>query len=189
MPAAAARRRLVEHHHAAAAHTRGLAQHGLGVAQVLQGVDLQHHVEGVVAEHAQPVFQVELQHVHAAPEAGVHLGVVPALEAELLEGPHAHTVELRLSYAMTDPVTGAPDPSAALRAYTDSRQAEATHCYVGRRWQDVLGVRPSPQAMMGHRLRMNSFLSKWLIYLDSQGHEQRTLHAFDRQAQDSMTDA
>ncbi|HAI59125.1 MAG TPA: DUF1249 domain-containing protein [Xanthomonadaceae bacterium] len=83
---------------------------------------------------------------------------------------HAHTVELRLSYAMVDPLTGAPDPSAALRAYLDSRQAEATHCYVGRHWQDVLGLRPSPQAMMGHRLRMNSFLSKWLGYLEALGH-------------------
>ena len=88
---------------------------------------------------------------------------------------HAHTVELRLSYAIVDPVTGAPDPSAVLRAYTDSRQAEATNCYVGRHWQDVLGLRPSPQAMMGHRLRMNSFLSKWLGYLESLGHAQATL--------------
>lgn len=83
---------------------------------------------------------------------------------------HAHTVELRLSYAMPDPLTGAPDPSAVVRAYLDSRQAEATNCYVGRHWQDVLGLRPSPQVMMGHRLRMNSFLNKWLSYLDGIGH-------------------
>ncbi|MGL6290490.1 MAG: DUF1249 domain-containing protein [Silanimonas sp.] len=96
---------------------------------------------------------------------------------------HAHTVELRLSYAMTDPVTGMPDPSAVLRAYLDSRQAEATHCYVGRHWQDVLGMRPSPQVMMGHRLRMNSFLSKWLSYLESLGHAHSTLQ---RQAEDDV---
>lgn len=90
---------------------------------------------------------------------------------------HAHTLEIRLSYALADPVTGLPDPSAMLRAYLDSRQAEATHCYVGRRWQDVLGLHPSPQAMMGHRLRMNSFLSKWLAYLESLGHGRATLTA------------
>jgi hypothetical protein len=96
---------------------------------------------------------------------------------------HAHTVELRLSYAMRDPVTGVPDPSAVLRAYLDSRQAEATNCYVGRHWQDVLGLHPSPQVMLGHRLRMNSFLSKWLAYLESLGHAQSTLN---RQAEDDV---
>lgn len=88
---------------------------------------------------------------------------------------HAHTVELRLSYALRDPVTGAPDPSVVLRAYLDSRQAEATACYVGRHWQDVLGLRPSAKALMGHRLRMNSFLSKWLGYLEGLGHARHTL--------------
>jgi hypothetical protein len=105
---------------------------------------------------------------------------------------HAHTVELRLSYAMRDPVTGVPDPSAVLRAYTDSRQAEATNCYVGRQWQDALGLRPSPQAMMGHRLRMNSFLSKWLAYLENLGHAQSTLQPLaedDVERNVSMTDA
>ena len=105
---------------------------------------------------------------------------------------HAHTVELRLSYAMKDPVTGVPDPSAVLRAYLDSHQAEATNCYVGRHWQDVLGLRPSPQVMMGHRLRMNSFLSKWLAYLESLGHARSTLHPRaedDLEENISVTDA
>jgi hypothetical protein len=31
---------------------------------VLQRVDLQHHVEAVVAEHRQAFVQVELDHVH-----------------------------------------------------------------------------------------------------------------------------
>lgn len=88
---------------------------------------------------------------------------------------HAHTLELRLSYAMSDPLTGVPDPSATLLAYLDSRQVEAAACYAGRHWQDVLGLRPSPQALMGHRLRMNSFLSKWLAHLGEQGHARRTL--------------
>jgi uncharacterized protein len=83
---------------------------------------------------------------------------------------HAYTIELRLSYALIDPLTGEPDPSAYLRMYRDARQLEATHCYIGRRWQDVLGMHPSPQALLGHRLRMNTFLGKWLLYLHDRGH-------------------
>lgn len=83
---------------------------------------------------------------------------------------HSYTSELRISYTLTDPVTGKPDPSVYVRMYFDSRQAEATHCYAGRDWQDVLGLRPSTRVMVGHRLRMNSFLNKWLDYLDIQGH-------------------
>ncbi len=87
----------------------------------------------------------------------------------------AHTLELRLSYAMTDPQTGMPDPSAVLRVYLDSAQVEASHCYIGRRWQDVLGLYPAPQVLMGHRLRMNAFLNKWLEFLALQGHGRHTL--------------
>lgn len=88
---------------------------------------------------------------------------------------HAYTVELRLSYALRDPVTGEPDPSAHLRLYRDARQVEATHCYVGRRWQDVIGMYPPPAEVMGHRLRMNTFLGKWLQYLGERGHCVATL--------------
>ncbi|WP_374473358.1 DUF1249 domain-containing protein [Arenimonas sp.] len=88
---------------------------------------------------------------------------------------HPYTVELRLSYRMLDAATGQPDPSAYVRLYRDARQAEVTHCYVGRHWQDVLGLRPSVQAMVSHRLRMNSFFNKWLDYLEGQGHGPHTL--------------
>jgi hypothetical protein len=96
------------------------------------------------------------------------------LVVEVLEV-HPYTLELRLSYRMHDPVTGQPDPSAYVRVYRDARQAEVTHCYIGRHWQDVLGLFPSPKVMFGHRLRMNSFLNKWLEYLASQGHAPHTL--------------
>jgi uncharacterized protein YqiB (DUF1249 family) len=88
---------------------------------------------------------------------------------------HAYTVELRLSYAICDPITGEPDPSAHLRLYRDAKQVEATHCYVGRRWQDVIGMYPPPAEVIGHRLRMNTFLGKWLQYLAEQGHGVATL--------------
>ena len=88
---------------------------------------------------------------------------------------HRYTTELRLTYAMQDPMTGQPDPSAYLRLYHDTRQLEATHCYLGRRWQDVLGMYPPPSELIGHRLRMNTFLGKWLEYLGERGHGAGTL--------------
>ena len=95
---------------------------------------------------------------------------------------HRYTTELRLTYALRDPLTGEPDPSAFLRVYHDARQVEATHCYVGRRWQDVLGLYPPPSALLDHRLRMNTFLGKWLQYLAEQGHGVATLRESARAA-------
>ncbi|MGN6511969.1 MAG: DUF1249 domain-containing protein [Lysobacteraceae bacterium] len=88
---------------------------------------------------------------------------------------HRYTSELRLTYALRDPLTGEPDPSAFLRLYRDACQVEATHCYVGKRWQDVLGLFPPPAALLDHRLRMNTFLGKWLQYLAERGHGVATL--------------
>ncbi|MCY7354325.1 MAG: DUF1249 domain-containing protein [Lysobacter sp.] len=83
---------------------------------------------------------------------------------------HRFTTEMRLTYSVRDPVTGEPDPSAFIRLYRDARQAEATHCYVGRRWQDAIGMYPPPEALISHRFRMNTFLGKWLDYLAEGGH-------------------
>lgn len=105
------------------------------------------------------------------------------LIVEVLEV-HPYTLELRISYRMSDPLTGQPDPSAYVRVYRDARQAEVTHCYIGRHWQDVLGLHPSPKVMFGHRLRMNSFLNKWLEYLSSQGHGPHTLGRMPFEASD-----
>ncbi len=83
---------------------------------------------------------------------------------------HRFTTELRLTYSVRDPLTGEPDPSAFIRLYRDARQAEATHCYVGRRWQDVIGMYPPPETLISHRFRMNTFLGKWLDYMAEGGH-------------------
>lgn len=96
------------------------------------------------------------------------------LQLDVIEQ-HRYTTELRMTYAMEDPLTGEPDPSAYLRLYHDTRQLEATHCYVGRRWQDVIGMYPPPAQLINHRLRMNTFLGKWLEYLDERGHCAATL--------------
>ena len=98
------------------------------------------------------------------------------LRVEVLDQ-HPYTTELRMTYALRDPVTGVPDPSAFLRLYSDARQVEATHCYVGRRWQDVIGMYPPPAAVLDHRMRMNTFLGKWLQYLAERGHGVATLHS------------
>ena len=98
------------------------------------------------------------------------------LQLEIIER-HAYTVELRMSYDLIDPQTGLRDPSASLRLYRDARQVEATHCYAGRRWQDVIGMYPPPKRILDHRLRMNTFLGKWLEYLGEQGHGVATLHS------------
>jgi len=92
---------------------------------------------------------------------------------------HRYTVELRLTYDLCDPVTGQPDPSAFIRVYNDAGQAETTHCYVGRRWQDVVGMYPPPAQLISHRLRMNTFLGKWLEYLAGRGHGVATLRRDD----------
>ena len=92
---------------------------------------------------------------------------------------HVYTAELRMSYGLVDPQTGMADPSASLRLYRDARQVEATHCYAGRRWQDVIGMYPPPQRILDHRLRMNTFLGKWLQYLAERGHGVATLRAVD----------
>lgn len=92
---------------------------------------------------------------------------------------HRYTVELRLTYGLRDPQTGEPDPSAFVRVYRDARQAEATHCYLGRRWQDAIGMYPPPAELISHRMRMNIFLGKWLDYLAERGHGVATLHRCD----------
>lgn len=88
---------------------------------------------------------------------------------------HRYTVELRITYGVIDAQTGEPDPSAFVRLYRDAKQAEATHCYLGKRWQDTLGMFPPPARLIGHRVRMNTFLGKWLEYLAGKGHGVATL--------------
>ena len=100
------------------------------------------------------------------------------LQLDVIER-HPYTTELRLTYAMRDPVTGEQDPSAYLRLYHDARQLEVTNCYVGRRWQDVIGMYPPAAEVLDHRTRMNTFLGKWLEYLAERGHGVATLRPVD----------
>lgn len=106
------------------------------------------------------------------------------LRMEVVEQ-HPYTVELRLAYEqLRDDVTGHPDPSAWVRYYRDARQAEVTHCHLGRRWQDVLGLHPPLAELVDHRTRMNVFFNKWLEYLADQGHARTGLRCADAVASD-----
>lgn len=99
---------------------------------------------------------------------------------------HAYTTEIRLSYDLHDPVTGLATPSAMLRVYDDARLAEATHCLPGRQLVDVLGPFPAAHTVVEHRLRMNSFLSRWLDYLRQHGHGLNTLTIADKVAEKAL---
>ncbi|HVF34479.1 MAG TPA: DUF1249 domain-containing protein [Candidatus Saccharimonadia bacterium] len=90
---------------------------------------------------------------------------------------HPYTLELKLSYQFRDEATGEPDPSAYVRLYRDARVAEVTMCYVDQRLEDVLGRDADAKTVFDHRLRMNSFLNKWLAYLGERGHSRFTLVA------------
>ena len=134
--------------------------------------------ETVLDVTAQQIARVYAQGLlGAADNAGQLDEVVEAVESlvhDVLER-HPYTLELRLTYDIRDPLTGEPDPSAYLRVYSDARQVETTHCYVGRRWQDAIGLFPPPAELVGHRLRMNTFLGKWLEYLGERGHGVATM--------------
>ncbi len=69
-------RKVRESHHANATNSCRFAQHHLGIAKVLQRVNLQHHVEGVVVKHGQALVQVQLQHAHTCGYTRLDFGVV-----------------------------------------------------------------------------------------------------------------
>ena len=110
-------------------------------------------------------------------EAGAYLSSVGDgldVRVEILER-HRYTVELRLTYCAVDREAGDVGPSAWLRMYEDAHVAEATHCHPGRRLIQVLGPFPAVKTVFQHRLRMNSFLTRWLEYLGETGHSIGTL--------------
>lgn len=88
---------------------------------------------------------------------------------------HRYTVELHLTYCMADRETGVPSPSAWLRLYRDAHVAEVTHCQAGKRLHRELGPLPPANNVFQQRMRMATFLNRWLEYLAEQGHSQGTL--------------
>lgn len=86
-----------------------------------------------------------------------------------------YTVDIDLSYIAVDGETGLPAPSAQVRMYLDADVAEAMHCQPGRRLWEILGPLPPAHTVVQHRLRMATFLNRWLEYLAEQGHSLGTL--------------
>jgi uncharacterized protein YqiB (DUF1249 family) len=105
------------------------------------------------------------------------------LQIEVIER-HSYTLELRLTYGLVDALSGHRDPSAMVRIYTDARLAEVTHCEVSQRWEDLLGLRSVARELVDARMRMNSFLGRWLDYLEERGHSRFTLHAVESCSRD-----
>jgi uncharacterized protein YqiB (DUF1249 family) len=98
------------------------------------------------------------------------------LRLDLVER-HPYTLEMRLSYCMVDHDTGDPAPSAWLRMYRDAHVAEATHCRADRRLRRVIGPLPPARTEFQQRMRLATFLNRWLEYLAEQGHSRGTLVA------------
>lgn len=89
---------------------------------------------------------------------------------------HRYTLDLRLTYCFTDADTGELAPSAYLRLYHDAHVAEVLHCEGDRRWARRFGSDfPPARDEFDRRLRLNSFLNRWLEYLAGQGHSAGTL--------------
>jgi|SRR5579859_281783 len=88
---------------------------------------------------------------------------------------HPYTTELHLTYGVPDAETGGLSPSAWLRIYSDARVAEVTHCHPGKKFWHELGPFPPAKTVFQHRMRMATFLNRWLEYLAEQGHSRGTL--------------
>ena len=105
-----------------AADARRFAQHQLGVAQVLQGFELQHDVEALVFENRQPVFQIQLDRVDAALHAGEQVRVV---QLDAVAGAAA------LGLQMSEQLAGAAaevEDTRALRHQRGDLRIDRIHC-------------------------------------------------------------
>lgn len=91
---------------------------------------------------------------------------------------HRYTLDLHLTYCFVDSETGESAPSAQLRMYNDAHMAEVLDCRADRRLSRVLGPLRPARSVFQQRVRMSSFLNRWLEYLAEQGHSIGTLEAF-----------
>src|SRR5699024_7087341 len=88
---------------------------------------------------------------------------------------HPYTLDMVITYASTDHDTGDPSPSAQVRLYLDANVVEVQHCEPGKHLWQLLGPWPPAAVVSRHRLRMATFLNRWLVYLAEQGHTRGTL--------------
>jgi uncharacterized protein YqiB (DUF1249 family) len=90
---------------------------------------------------------------------------------------HAYTLELKLTYCMRE-ARGETPAAAWLRMYSDAHVAEVSHYHAGKHMWHALGSFPATKTLFAHRMRMASFLNRWLEYLAEQGHSCGTLVPF-----------
>lgn len=88
---------------------------------------------------------------------------------------HPYTIDLDLSYLMTDGLTGKRQPGAHIRMYRDARMAEVLSLCEDVPLQDVVARLLPARTLFDKRLRRSSFLNRWLEYLAEQGHSVGTL--------------
>jgi len=88
---------------------------------------------------------------------------------------HRYTLDLSLSYCFVDIETGEAAPSAQLRMYHDAHMAEVLDCRADRRLVRAIGPLQPARSVFQQRMRMSSFLNRWLEYLAEQGHSIGTL--------------
>ncbi len=96
------------------------------------------------------------------------------LRLDVLER-HRYTLDLRLTYEFLDADTGEVAPSAQLRMYHDAHMAEVIACRADRRLIRAIGPLLPARDVFQRRMRMGSFLNRWLEYLAEQGHSIGTL--------------
>ena len=95
---------------------------------------------------------------------------------------HRYTLDLHLTYCFVDSDTGELAPSAQLRMYHDAHMAEVMHCHADRRLIHAIGPLKPARSVFVQRLRMSSFLNRWLEYLAEQGHSVGTLEPLRQDA-------
>ena len=88
---------------------------------------------------------------------------------------HRYTLDLHLTYCFVDRETGELAPSADLRMYHDAHMAEVLDCRADQRLSRRIGPLKPARSIFQQRLRMSSFLNRWLEYLAEQGHSVGTL--------------
>jgi uncharacterized protein YqiB (DUF1249 family) len=96
------------------------------------------------------------------------------LRLDVLER-HRYTLDLHLTYNFVDSETGESAPSAQLRMYHDAHMAEVLDCRADRRLIRAIGPLQPARNVFQRRVRMSSFLNRWLEYLAEQGHSIGTL--------------
>lgn len=96
------------------------------------------------------------------------------LRLEVLER-HRYTLDLHLTYCFVDSETGERAPSALLRMYHDAHMAEVLDLRDDPRLARAIGPLLPARSEFQRRLRMSSFLNRWLEYLAEQGHSIGTL--------------